>query len=169
MAVAELGSLGHVSHHTKIIMKTLHILLGLLACSLLIGCAHTPASTQTSPTSQTIGAGDQIVGAGDKTVGAGGTVAPSMTMTNETSDAQYQRALAEQAEQSKRYAESLSRQEAMQQRADALVASEERLVTIGPFQAAITQRFTACKQSGQLGPSLPDQPGADVAALYIGC
>ncbi len=54
--------------------------------------------------------------------------AVAQTTTNETSDAQYQRALAEQAEQSKHYAELLKSQDAIHQRAEALVAKQEQLM-----------------------------------------
>ena len=62
----------------------------------------------------------------------------AQTATNETSDAQYQRALAEQAEQSKRYAETLRKQEEMLKRAEALIATQEEFLK---RQAADLDRY----------------------------
>ena len=49
--MAQLFSLGHLAHHTKI-MKTLLALVGLTACLFLSGCAHDQAEATTKTTSQ---------------------------------------------------------------------------------------------------------------------
>jgi len=49
--VAQFQTLGHVTHHTKSIMKTLHALLGLLICSFLSGCADNADNGEFDPLS----------------------------------------------------------------------------------------------------------------------
>lgn len=55
--------------------------------------------------------------------------AGAQTATNETSDAQYQHALAEQAERSKHSAELLKSQDALHQRAEVLIGKQEQMMT----------------------------------------
>jgi hypothetical protein len=82
--VAQLSTLGHVPHHTKIIMKTHRIVVGviftgLLTCSFLSGCAH-EASTKTVAIAP--GSSGTIVLTGGGTVTNPPASGQTLTVTN---------------------------------------------------------------------------------------